>query len=188
VTLEHDGSHAPPPLDDDERAFRDSFALLVDFYRVEQGSRLVKAFLPAVLGFVPLGGLCVLLALATHHVSPALAPFVTTLGLVLIACGPASAIFLLLRSMHEDLYVAIRVDGLALKLDPRVPEVVLPWDDLRDVCFDAPRGSVVLSTAGGEQYLVQGPFAEVSLATLAARIRDARRLAVWNRLVPRVPR
>ena len=175
----------PPPLSAEDEAFRASFALLVDFYRLEQRGRLVRAFLPAVLGFVPAGGLLVVLSLTSRLPDVSWSPFVLTLGLVLLACGPLSAIVLLLRSISDDAYVAIRVDGLAVKLNPAGAEELLDWEYIEEVrrAGDA----VWIACQDGRLRRIAGPFAEVSLDALAGKIRDARRLAVWNRLRPGVP-
>jgi hypothetical protein len=181
----NDDGLAPPPLSEEEAAFRASFALLVDFYRVEQRGHLLRAFLPATLFFVPMGGLVVIMSLSSRVLSAGLVPFIATLGLVLLAAGPLSAIVLLLRSMGADAYVAIRIDGLAIKPEPRLEEELLPWDQIEDARFRAEPAVVAVLLRDGSERLFSGPFAEVSLSGLAEKIRDARRLAVWNRLVPR---
>lgn len=179
-----DEGAAPPPLSEEETAFRASFALLVDFYRVKQHARLVRAFLPAALFFVPAGAFVVILSLTSRVLSASLVPTTATLGLVLIAAGPLSAIVLLLRSMRDDAYVAIRLDGLALKPEPRAPEELLVWDQIEDARFRQEIRAIAVTLRDGSERSFSGPFAEISLPALAEKIRDARRLAVWNRLVP----
>jgi hypothetical protein len=159
--------------------------LLVDFYRLEQRGHLLRAFLPATLFFVPAGALVVILSLTSRAFSPAFVPVTATLGLVLVASGPLSAIVLLLRSMQHDAYVAIRVDGLALKPEPRGPEELLSWESIEDARFRPEACLVAVSLRDGSERSLRGPFAEVTLPGLAEKIRDARRLAVWNRLSPR---
>jgi hypothetical protein len=172
----------PPPLDEEERAYRASLEKLVDWVRVEQSRVLLRAFLPAALVLVPVGGVLVALSFARSEHGPLL----LVLGLVLIASGPSWALVSLIRSMQRDAYVAIRVDGLAVRLDVRRDEAVYPWPNIADARPDPGGTHAVRVELTGEPPLVlTGPFSGVSEEELARRIRDARRLAVWNRLSAR---
>lgn len=173
----------PPPLGAEEAAFRASFAQLVDWYRVSQLPVLRRAFMPAMLVFVPIGGL--LIALATSRTLPIpFAPALTLLGVTTVALGPIWCAWVLLRSMGHDRYVAIRVDGLALKLDARQPESLIAWEDLEDARYDERSQSATLTVRNAPSCTLSEAFAEVSLPELMRRIRDARRLSVWRRLTP----
>jgi hypothetical protein len=180
-----DDPGVPPPLDDEERAFRESLDKLVDWVRIEPARLFLRAFLPAFV-LVALGGLLVGFSLATHVIGPTIGLPMLLTGVFLVACGPSWALFLLIRAMGRDAYVAIRVDGLCLRLDPRAPEVVHAWDDIHEVHFDRALRSLSVELCSGEQLLLPGPFSGMSEERLAQRIRDARRLAVWHRLLPRV--
>src|SRR5687768_4878080 len=103
----------PPPIDDEERAFRDAFARMVEWHRIAQARTLWRAFWPGALVLLPLGSATVALSLVQRSVA------LTLTGLLLTASGPLWAIVQLLRSMRTELYVAIRVDGLCVRLDPR---------------------------------------------------------------------
>lgn len=175
----------PPPLGDDEADFRASFALLVDWYRVSQTPILRRAFLPAALGFVPLGGVLIALASGGRVIPPALAPHVILAGVLAMALGPAWCAFTLLYAMRSDAYVAIRTDGLALRLDINRPEELIAWDDIEEAHYDATHDTAELVLRDRPSQIIRGPFTQVTLAELIRRIRDARRLAVWQRLTPR---
>lgn len=175
---------SPPPLDEDERAFRAGFGRLVEWHRVEQGRALVRAFIPAFV-LLPLGGFLVGGALMPRLVPIALAPWVTLLGLLVTALGPCWAVAQLLRSIRSDLYVAIRVDGLCIRLDPSRGERVYPWDSIEDAQYDEALRALRVSLKEAEPVTIAASFSRLDLPELARRIRDARRLAVWNRLTPR---
>jgi len=173
-----------PPIDDDERAFRASFGLLVDWYRVEQRHALWLAFWPAFL-LLPLGSTVVGASMSPRILPLAYAPWATLGGVLLTASGPLWAIIQLLRTIRRDLYVAIRSDGLCIRLDPRRAEIVYEWDSVLDAQYDASRGVISVSLASAEPLCIAGRFSDLGLPELCRRIRDARRLAVWNRLEPR---
>jgi hypothetical protein len=175
---------SPPPVDDEERAFRASFARMVDWYRVKQSRALVAAFGPAFL-LLPLGSFVVALSMMQRLVPIHLQAPLTLLGLLVTASGPLWAIVHLLRSIRRDLYVAIRVDGLCVRLDPRERESVYAWDSIEDARYDETQRALSVSLIGREPVAISATFSELDLPELGKRIRDARRLAVWNRLEPR---
>ena len=175
----------PPPADEDERAFRESLEKMVDFVRVKPRRLFLRAFLPAFL-LVGAGGHLVAGSLAYAKSRPELGLVVQLLGIFLVACGPAWTLFLLIRAINRDVYVALRVDGLCVRLDPRVPEVLHAWDSISEVRVQQDTEVVSVELTNGEQIILPGPFSGVTNPQLATRIRDARRLAVWHRLVPRL--
>ncbi|MDB4976909.1 MAG: hypothetical protein JWN48_5250 [Myxococcaceae bacterium] len=171
-------------MDDEERAFRASMGLLVDWYRIEQTRSLWRAFLPAFV-LLPLGSSLVALAQLQRFVPLAFAPWLTLLGVLVTASGPGWAISQLLQTIRRDLYVAIRSDGLCVRLDPEAGEQVYEWDTVLDAQYDARDEAICVSLSSREPVSIKGRFAQLGLAELSSRIRDARRLAVWNRLKPR---
>lgn len=173
-----------PPMDDEERAFRASLGRLVDWYRIEQTRSLWRAFLPAFV-LLPLGSVIVAGAQLPRFVPIDLAPWVTLAGVLVTASGPFWAISQLLFTIRRDLYVAIRSDGLCIRLDPRAEERVYDWDTVVDAQYDAARELICVSLTSAEPVSIAGRFAQLGLPELSRRIRDARRLAVWNRLRPR---
>jgi hypothetical protein len=178
----------PPGLTEEDLAYRASLEKLVDWYRVRQSGALVRAFLPGALVLLPLGSLIVALSMARLRIPEEVRPFLTLLGVIITATGPLWAILQLFRSIRADLYVAIRLDGLGLRLDPQRDEVVYPWDSICEVRYEPAAATLWIELEDAEPVAIRRPFAELSLEELARRIRDARRLAIWNRLLPRYPK
>jgi hypothetical protein len=171
-------------MTEEERAFRASLGLLVEWYRIEQKHALWRAFWPAFL-LLPAGSTLAFLAMSLRFVPIAWAPWATLGGVLLTASGPLWAIIQLLRTIRRDLYVAIRSDGLCVRLDPSRAESVYEWDSVLDAQYDADNGVISVSLASAGPLSIAGRFSELGLPELSRRIRDARRLAVWNRLAPR---
>lgn len=179
----HDNEPPAPELSPDQRAFRASLEGLVDFYRVEQASALWRAFWPGAFVFLPLGGLLMAVAMTDRLVYGPLQPPLTVLAMAIIGSGPLWAIATLLRSIQrDDCYVAIFLNGLRIQLDVDQEPRHIAWEELRDVFCDGQSLRLQLSS---DELLINRAFAALSLPELAARIRDARRLAVWGRLTPR---
>ncbi|MET0342193.1 MAG: hypothetical protein ABW252_14405 [Polyangiales bacterium] len=172
-------SPTPPPIDDEERAFRAGFARMVEWHRVAQARALWRAFWPGALVLLPLGSCTVALSMLQRSLP------LTLLGLGITASGPVWAMVQLLRSMRTELYVAIRVDGLCVRLDPRGGERIYAWDRIIDARYDEATRVIQIALDDGEQAAIGGSFTALTLPELSRRIRDARRLAVWNRLSPR---
>jgi len=179
-------SQPPPELSEEERAFRANLEKLVDWYRLRQSRALARAFLPGLL-LLPLGSLIVALSMAQLDLPEVLRPLLTVLGVLVTASGPLWAIWQLYRAIRGDLYLAIRLDGLGLRLDASREESLYAWENLEEIRLDPGTGLLRIELRDGATVSVAGPFEGVSLEELASRIRDARRLAVWNRLVPRYP-
>jgi hypothetical protein len=178
------GALSVPELSPDQRAFRASLEGLVDFYRVAQAAALWRAFWPPAFVFLPLGSTLTAIAMTDRWVYGPLQPWLTALALAVTAAGPLWAIVTLLRSIQrDDCYVAIFLTGLRVRLDADQEPRHIPWDELREVACD--EHGVRLLLTSGELPITKG-FAALSLPELAVRIRDARRLAVWGRLTPRV--
>ena len=90
-------SPRPPPIDEEERAFRLAFARMVEWHRVSQTRTLWHAFWPGALVLLPLGSAVIALSLLQRSV------VLTVTGLLLTASGPLYAIIRLLRSMRCEL-------------------------------------------------------------------------------------
>ena len=73
-----------------------------------------------------------------------------------------------------------------MRLDPRGGERIYDWDSIVDAQYDERHRVIQVAVRGDEERVaIAGSFAELDLPELSRRIRDARRLAVWNRLAPR---
>jgi hypothetical protein len=199
----HEKGAPPAWLSDDEREFRASLEGLVDFYRVAQGGVLWRAFWPGAFISLPLGSLLMALAMrgrllraltqgSVQFRLDGFEPALTLLAIAVIASAPIWAIYTLLSSMRrDDRYVAIFQEELRVCLGPSSEPLHIPWQELSEValrtesCSRAdPRASttcLVLVWAQRE-IEIKLSFAQLTLAELAQRIRDARRLAVWGRL------
>jgi hypothetical protein len=179
-----EGEVAPPALSEEELAFRASLTRLVDWYRLRQSRALAGAFVPGLV-LLPLGSLLVAASAAPLRMH-ASAQLVLTLGGVLVtAAGPLWAIWRLYRAIRGDLYVAIRLDGLGVRLDPKREEALYAWERVREVRHDAQTETLCIEIDNESPLLLRQVFEGISLGELGGRIRDARRLAVWNRLRPR---
>lgn len=169
-----------PALSEDERSFRASLEGLVDFYRVAQGGALLRAFWPGTFVFAPVGSILMGVALTDRWVSGRFQLALVVLAMLITACAPLWAIVTLLRSIRvDDRYVAIFLDGVRVCLDSSQEPQRFSWAELLDAQVEGER--LRLSTARGD-VLIQARFSELSLAQLAFRIRDAKRLALWGRL------
>jgi hypothetical protein len=181
----HDDGPDPPELSEEDAEFRRAFADLVDYYRVNQSAALWRAFWPGALVLLPLGCAITALSVAPRIVPSHLSLPVALLGLGVTGAGPLWCMLGLFRAIRrDDLYVAIRTQGVCLRLDPARPAELVPWDDIEEVRYDGGLACVMLSTKG-QDLRIEARFAELSLEELARRLRDARRLAVWQRLVPK---
>ena len=173
----HSEHPAPPTvafLEAQRPASQDS-SDVVDWVMVTPDQDPARLFTLPLLLFV-LGGSMVLAAHAAHA-------SLAVLGALLITTAPVGALLRFVRSLHGDAYVAIRKDGLAIRVDVRAPERVLAWHSIDDVTYCEAQGEVFLHVDGKEEVL-RGPF-ELGARELTLRIRNARRLAVWNRLTRR---
>lgn len=175
----------PRELDEDERAFREAFGRTVEWHRPAQLGLLWRAFWPGALVLLPLGSLMVAFALFSRSVPIDLQPVLTLAGVLVTGSGPLWAIVQLLRAIQRDLYVAIRIDGLCICLDAGAGEKVYAWEGIREVMYDASSAVIRITREDAAELSIEGAFSEIDLPELSRRIRDARRLAVWNRLRPR---
>lgn len=167
-------------LSDDERSFRASLEGLVDFYRVSQGGALWRAFWPGTFVFAPLGSLLMAVSLTDRFVSGRFQLVLVVTAILITAMAPLWAIVTLLRSIRrDDRYVAIFLDGVRVCLEPAKGPERYSWSELLDAQCEG--DCLCLSTARGD-VIIQARFAQLSLAELAFRIRDAKRLALWGRL------
>jgi hypothetical protein len=173
----------PPHLSEEEAEFRAAREKLVDWVRVEPSRLFLRSFLPSLL-FVPIGGTLVGMSMGGRWVDARHGLWLVILGLVCTALGPMWALFSLIRAMGQDTYVAIRLDGLAVRLEPHLPEALYPWDELSDARPEARERAVIVTLVSGQIVRLSGPFTAISETEFAARIRDARRLALWHRLSP----
>jgi hypothetical protein len=145
---------------------------VVDWVVVKPEQDAARLFTLPLLLFVL--GSSMVLAAPTHA-------SLAVLGALLITIAPVNGLLRFVRSLQGDAYVAIRKDGLAIRLDVHARERVFAWDSIDDVTYCESEGKVFVHVQGAEEVVLRGPF-ELSVRDLTVRIRNARRLAVWNRL------
>jgi hypothetical protein len=170
-------SHSAPPaaalLDGASPRAEATHDDIVDFVMLEPQQDFARVFAPAAAALVA-GWVMVLL-------SPAHVTWLPVLGAVLLASAPVGALLSFVRASRGEAYVAIRKVGLSVRLEPNTPERVLAWEQIEDVSCREKEGAVAL-TLPDCVVLLRGPFEDLSVGELTLRIRNARRLAVWNRL------
>jgi hypothetical protein len=85
------------------------------------------------------------------------------------------------RLLREDLYLALRTDGVMVQSP--AGEMLVPWDDLEEVRWDEPSAALVLRRAAAEPIVLTRPFAGIGGQALAARVVAVRR-KVAMKLMP----
>ena len=151
---------------------------IVEWFRVDPWPR-IRAVLVVGPPAVSLGGIVIAVSFLTRA-SMTMRVEAAAAGFVLVAGGALYGMLGMSRVLREDVYLALRTDGVALQ-EPR-GETLVPWDDLEDARWDAARGSLVLSRAGGTEVAVARRFAGIEGPALAARILSTRRKAAMNLL------
>lgn len=143
---------------------------IVEWYRVDPWPRMrpIVVIGPALL---TLGGLVVAVSFVTHQ--PADVRFAATvIGLVLVGGAALVTMVGMSRILREDAYLAVRTDGVALRLEAL--DVLVPWGDLGAVRWDAGRAELVLERDGADEVRTACRFARISGKELAERIARAR--------------
>jgi hypothetical protein len=138
--------------------------------------RRIMTIGPSIL---TVGGLVVAVSFLTHQ-PESVRIEAAVVGLVLVA---GAAIFTAIgmgRILRDDAYLAIRTDGVAVRLASA--EAVVAWDDLAEARWDAARGAVVLALVDGREVVAAARFTGVSGADLAAHVARARQRAAMNLL------
>jgi len=151
---------------------------IVEWYRADPGPRMRRILVagPAIL---TLGGLVIAASFLTHL--PRDARLVSALvGFVFVAGGALFTMVAMNRLLRDDVYLALRTDGLVLRSPEG--ETLVPWDTLESARWEASRAELVLARTGAAPVRVQRGFGRVSGAELAARIEQTRRRAAMNLL------
>jgi hypothetical protein len=160
---------------------------IVDWYRVDNWPRMrrVLAVGPALLS---LGGLVMAVSFSTRE--PGTVRAVAALvGMAIVASGAGTTLAGMYRILRDDSYLAIRTDGLAMRLG--AVETLLPWAELSRARWDAVLAHLVLERSEQpvvergdeaiverrESLIVARRFAGVGGPALAERIERARRRA-----------
>jgi hypothetical protein len=125
-------------------------------------------------GLLSLGGLVVAESFATRQ-PEATRSIAAVVGLALVAAGAGLTLGGMFWILRDDAYLAIRTDGVAVRLPPR--ETLIAWSDLARARWDAAQGALVLEREGGDVLVVPRRFAGIAGPDLVAKVEQARRRA-----------
>jgi hypothetical protein len=151
---------------------------VIAWYRIDRWPA-ARRTLTLACAFIGSGACVIGLSFLTHQ-PERVRVVATVLGLVLTLAGPVTAILGLRRPLNEDLYIAVLLEGLLLHLEGE-PKTI-PWDDLLRVTARPATPGLVLELRDGSRIALDGVFAGVTSAELAARLDDARRKAAFSLL------
>jgi hypothetical protein len=151
---------------------------IVEWYRADPWPRMRRILLvgPTLL---TLGGLVIAVSFLTH-LPHAVRMHAAALGFGLVAGGAVFTMVGMQRILREDLYLALRSDGLVVHSS--ASETLVPWDELREARWDETRAELVLLPAAGEPIVLPWPFAGIGGRDLAARVGAVRRKAAMKLL------
>jgi hypothetical protein len=168
---------------------------IVDWYRIDNWPRMRRVLVvgPALLS---LGGLVMAVSFSAHEPGPVRA-VAALVGMAIVASGAGTTLAGMYRILRDDSYLAIRTDGLAMRLG--AVETLLPWAELSRARWDAALAHLVLERSEPpvverseqrnversaevmvdrrESLVVTRRFAGVGGPALAERIERARRRA-----------
>lgn len=151
---------------------------ILEFYRADPwpGMRRVLLAGPALL---TLGGLVTAVSFLSS-VSREVRVETSAAGFALVGGGALVTIFGMSRILRDDSYVALRTDGVAVRVNGH--ETLVPWEGLVSARWDASRAELVLEREGGSVIAVDRGFAHAPGPTVAKRIEQTRRRAALNML------
>lgn len=160
----------------------DDAVRIVEWYRADHGPRM-RRVLFAGPGVLTLGGLIVAVSFVARHgadvrVAAALA------GLALVALGAVFTAAAMYWTLRQDVYVALRTDGLSLHggSASAPEETFIAWDAMAAARWDGARRELRVERVQGEALVVTRRYAGVSLSDLAYRIEQTRRRAAMGLL------
>jgi hypothetical protein len=98
--------------------------------------------------------------------------------MALVASGAGSTLAGMARILRDDSYLAIRTDGVELRLG--AAEAIHRWEDIVRIRWDDARGAIVLELQGSEadevtEVAVARAFVGVTGPVLAERLERSRR-------------
>ena len=151
---------------------------IVEWYRANPWPRMRRVLIigPAVLTG---GGLVVAISFLTRQPSDVRVA-AAIVGFACVLTGAAFTMVGMQRILRDDVFLAVRTDGLVLRAAGR--ETHVPWEDLAQVRSDAAIGAVVLERSDTTQLTLTADFSGVELAELVRRLQQAKRRADMNML------
>jgi hypothetical protein len=155
---------------------------IVEWYRVDPWPRM-RPFVVIGPALLTLGGLVVAVSFVTHQRADVRLA-ATVIGFVLVGGAALVTMVGMSRLLREDAYLAVRTDGVALRVEAL--DLVVPWGELAAVRWDAATAELVLERTRGEggvrgeggegadEVRTACRFARISGKELAERIGRAR--------------
>lgn len=152
--------------------------VILDWYRTDPWPRMRRLLIagPALLS---LGGLVVAVSFAARQ-PERVRSTAAVVGLMLVASGASLLLAGMFRILRDDAYVAIRTDGVVLRLLSR--ETLLVWSELARARWDAQSAELVLERTEGEPIVVTQTFARIAGPELADKLERMRRRASMGML------
>ena len=148
---------------------------IVEWYRADPWPR-IRPFLLAGPTLLTLGGIVIAVSFLAHQPTNVRVE-AAAIGFVLVASGATITMVGMYGVLRDDVYLALRTDGLALRLGG--VETVVAWDDVRETRWDAAAAALVIERAGGEPLVLDRPLAGVKGPALPEVIeRTKRRIAM----------
>ncbi len=144
---------------------------MIAFYRADTRARVRRVLLtgPSAL---TLGGLVIAVSFLAHQAYE-LRVASAAVGFVLIAGGAGYTLLGMQRILRDDVYVALRTDGVAIQSS--VGETLIAWEALEGARWVPDPGALVLERTGAPPVVVERSFARIAGPALAEQIRAARR-------------
>ncbi|MFW6050279.1 MAG: hypothetical protein ACODAU_03850 [Myxococcota bacterium] len=173
--------HALPASDTAHGAPSDTLVgegRIVEFHRLDASRRILAIVLLCPLPVV--AGLFMVARPMQGSFDPAAAWIFGSIALALVVAGPLSMILSLKHIFQADDYLLVRTDGLLEHVGPS--PALHRWDDVERVLHDRADGAIVLRCRDGREVRLTHRYAGIDAATLARRLEDVRRKAVFGLL------
>jgi len=142
----------------------------VDFFRIDRSAATTRLLVTG--GLLVTCGATAVGAHLVRRLPESMSRIISLSGAAAVIGGLVLAFGSLAMMMFEDIYLAIRDEGLLVHEDGK--ETTIAWDELSAVVVDAPRGLVALHRKDKE---VLEWHAGKAAKNVAARIEEAKRKA-----------
>jgi hypothetical protein len=148
---------------------------IVEWYRADPWPR-IRPFLFGGPTLLTLGGIVIAVSFLTHQPNSVRVES-AAIGFLLVATGATITMVGMYGVLREEVYLALRTDGLALRV--KGVETLVAWDDVREVRWDAAAAALVIERDGGEPLVFDRPLAGIEGPALPEVIeRTKRRIAM----------
>jgi hypothetical protein len=144
---------------------------LLSFYRADPWRRMRRVLLVGP-GTLAAGGVVIAVSFLARQ-ALLVRVDAAAAGFLLIAGGAAYTLAGMHRILRDDVVLALRTDGVMVQAGGR--DIVIPWDELTAVRWDAPRSALILERSHGEPIVFLRPFARITGRELAEGIAMTKR-------------